>query len=136
MRDDVERLLLGARSKESELIAAMNILVVEENEQMRRAIRSLVSDIADQLHECSDRSRAITAYAESRPDWTFVDIRIGNVDELTVVSQIKSAYPKARIVVMTNYDDDDFREAARLAGASDYVCKENLIEVRRILSAA
>lgn len=103
---------------------------------MRRAIRSLVGDIADQLHECSDGSRALSVYAESRPDWTFVDLKTGGTDGLAVVRQIKSAYPKARIVVMTNYDDDDFREAARLAGANDYVCKENLIEVRRILSAA
>jgi CheY-like chemotaxis protein len=36
--------------------------------------------------------------------------------------------------MLTQYNDKELREAARLAGASDYVCKENLIEARRILS--
>jgi hypothetical protein len=38
-------------------------------------------------------------------------------------------------MVVTNYDDSYSREAARQSGASAYVTKDNLIEVRRLLSA-
>ena len=39
-------------------------------------------------------------------------------------------------MMVTNYDDADLREAARLAGACEYVVKENLLEIHRILAAA
>ena len=43
--------------------------------------------------------------------------------------------PAARIIIVTNYDGADLREAARLAGACGYVLKEDLFEVRRLLEA-
>jgi hypothetical protein len=36
-------------------------------------------------------------------------------------------------MILTSYDDDELREAARSAGACEYVTKQNLLEVRRIL---
>jgi DNA-binding NarL/FixJ family response regulator len=38
-------------------------------------------------------------------------------------------------VIVANDDDQDWREAARRAGAHGYVVKEHLIEVRRMLTA-
>ena len=45
----------------------------------------------------------------------------------------KAAFADARIIIVTNYDDTHFREAARQAGADGYILKENLLEVCRIL---
>jgi DNA-binding NarL/FixJ family response regulator len=46
-----------------------------------------------------------------------------------------TTFPDARIVIVSNYDSDDLRAAASTAGASGYVVKENLIELRRLLGA-
>ncbi len=37
--------------------------------------------------------------------------------------------------MVTDYDNPGLREAARRAGAREYVLKENLLDVRRILLA-
>ena len=100
---------------------------------MRREIRLFVSDLAEEIGECSDGAAALAAYAAHRPDWVLMDIMMAEVDGLTATRQIKAAHPEARIMILTGHDDADLRAAARSAGACEYVTKENLLEVRRIL---
>jgi DNA-binding NarL/FixJ family response regulator len=111
----------------------MTLLIVEDNPGMRRVIRSVVGDLAS-VFECSAGENALAAYRRHSPDWVLMDIKMGAMNGITATRSIKAAFPQARIVILTNYDDAELREAARRAGACGYVLKENLIEVRRILS--
>ena len=111
----------------------MKLLIVEDNQQMRREIRLFVSDLAEDISECGDGAEALAAYSAQHPDWVLMDIRMEEVDGLTATRQIKAAHPEARIMILTSYDDDALREAAHNAGACEYVTKQNLLEVRRIL---
>jgi len=90
----------------------MKLLIVEDSAQMRRMIKSLVSDLATELYECADGAEALSAYREHRPDWVLMDIKMGEVDGLEATREIISAFPEARICIVTNYDDDELREAA------------------------
>jgi DNA-binding NarL/FixJ family response regulator len=112
----------------------MMVLIVEDNPGMRRVIRSVVSDLAS-VFECSSGEDALAAYRQCRPDWVLMDIKMGATNGITATRSIKAAFPEARIVILTNYDDAELREAARRAGACGYVLKENLIDIRRILGA-
>ena len=40
----------------------MKLLIVEDNEQMRRVIKSLVVDLAEVVYECADGAEALAAY--------------------------------------------------------------------------
>ena len=111
----------------------MRLLIVEDSQQMRREIKLFVSDLAEEISECGDGAEALAAYSAQHPDWVLMDIRMEKVDGLTATRQIKAAHPEARIMILTSYDDDALREAARMAGACEYVTKQNLLEVRRIL---
>lgn len=115
--------------------AIMNILIVDQNRQMRQAIKSLLADIADNIYECSDEEEAIAYSSEYKPDWILTEVKIEEGNILESVKQLESAFTQARVMVITNYDDSYSREAARKSGASEYVTKDNLIEARRILSA-
>jgi len=114
----------------------MNILIVEDNEQMRRMVKMLTRDLVESVFECGDGAGALSAYAEHHPDWVLMDIDLPGVDGISATRQIVAAHPEARIVIVTNYDDAGLREAARSAGACEYVVKADLIEIRRILAAA
>lgn len=113
----------------------MKILIVEDSEQLRRMVKSLVKDLVECVFECDDGAGALLAYTQHRPDWVLMDIDLPQLDGISATRQIVSAYPEARVMVVTNYDDADLREAARAAGACHYVVKEDLIEIRRILAA-
>jgi DNA-binding NarL/FixJ family response regulator len=113
----------------------MNILIVEDNEQMRRMVKTLVKDLVECVFECSEGAGALLAYTQHHPDWVLMDIDLPEVDGISATRQIVAAYPEARVMMVTNYDDADLREAARSAGACEYVVKEDLIGIRRILAA-
>ena len=113
----------------------MNILIVEDSEQMRRMLKTLVKDLVECVFECGEGAGALLAYTQHRPDWVLMDIDLPEVDGISATRRIIAAHPEARVMMVTNYDDADLREAARRAGASEYVLKEDLIEIRRILAA-
>jgi CheY-like chemotaxis protein len=112
----------------------MNLLIVEDNKQMRDMMKSILADLAQAVYECGDGSEAFASYAEHKPNWVLMDIEMKELDGISATRQIMAAFPEAHIVIVTNYDDADLREAARRAGACEYVVKENLLGLRRILS--
>jgi CheY-like chemotaxis protein len=113
----------------------LNLLIVEDNQSMRDLIRSIVSDVAGDVTECVDGAEALFAYTKCRPDWVLMDIRMKEMDGISATRQIKASFPEANIMIVTDYDSQNMREAARSAGACEYVTKENLLEVRRILGS-
>ncbi|MGH9873342.1 MAG: response regulator transcription factor, partial [Pyrinomonadaceae bacterium] len=113
---------------------SMTILIVEDNDSMRRMIKRLVGDLTEAFAECVDGAQALATYNRYRPDWVLMDIKMNEMDGLAATREIKAAFPNARIVIVTGYDDTKLRDAARSAGACAYVHKENLLELRQILS--
>ena len=112
----------------------MKLMIVDDNEQMRRTIKSIVGDLAEQLYECEDGRQAVTLYAELRPDWVLMDLRMKEMDGLEATSRIIAAFPQARIVMVTDHDDSELRGAAQRAGAVHYVSKRHLVDLRLLLS--
>ena len=58
-----------------------------------------------------------------------MDVRMPRMDGLTATRQIRQFHPSARIVMVTDYDDEDLRSAASEAGACGYALKQNLTEL-------
>ena len=96
----------------------------------------MISDLAGEVTECGDGAEALSAYTSCRPDWVLMDIRMKEMDGISATRQIKASFPDAQIMIVTDYDNQNMREAARNAGACEYVTKENLLDVRRILSSS
>lgn len=112
----------------------LKLLIVEDSASVRRLIRSMVAGLAGKIHDCSDGADALAAYTRHRPDFVLMDIQMRVMDGITATQRIKAADPAARIIIVTDYDQDDLREAAQQAGACGYVAKENLPELVRLLS--
>ena len=115
-------------------VPPITVMIVDDNKQMRRLIKSVVNDLVDELYECEDGRQAIALYAELRPDWVLMDFRVKEMDGLEATSRIIASFPQARIVMVTGYDDSELREAARRAGACHYINKRSLIDLRLLLA--
>ncbi len=111
------------------------ILIVDDSQPMRELIKMTLAGVAEIVGECSDGADALAAYERLRPDWILMDIEMKNVDGITATSQITTAYPEARIMIVTDYNDDSLRRAAFDAGASRYVVKENLLDILDVLAS-
>jgi CheY-like chemotaxis protein len=113
----------------------MTVLIVEDNAGMRSLLRRALAGVADQVWECSDGADALEAYQEHQPDVVLMDMRMPRMDGLKATRQIRQAEPSARIVIVSDYDDEDLRTAASAAGASGYTLKQDLSELINLLQA-
>src|SRR5262249_8267864 len=110
-------------------------MIVEDNPEMRRVIRRLISGLAAEIVECTDGDEALAVYARTHPDWVLMDIEMAGLDGITATRLITEAFPDGRIIIVTNHNDEPLRVAAREAGACGFVLKENLLDLQRLLSA-
>ncbi len=113
----------------------MKLMIVEDNPHMCRLLTQLLSDLADAIVVCTDGEQAVAAYAVEQPDWTLMDVHMARLGGIEATRRIRAAWPKARILIVTEYDDARWRTAARQAGACGYFLKDDLLAVRRRLSA-
>ena len=91
------------------------VLIVDDSRPMRELIRMTLAGVAEIVGECSDGSEALSAYERLRPDWVLMDIEMTHVDGITATREIMAAHPLAKIVIVTDYNDDALRHAARAA---------------------
>jgi len=113
----------------------MKLLIVEDNAGIRRVLRRILVDTASTIWECTDGSEALAAYEEHRPDVVLMDLRMTTVDGLTATKQIRGYDPSARIIVVTDYQDEDMKTAALEAGACEYVLKHEISDLPEIVSS-
>lgn len=114
----------------------MSFLIVDDNTVMRRAIRRVVGEFADEIIECDDGAKAFFAYRDTQPEWVFMDIEMPEKDGLTATREICAAFAGAKIVIVTKHGDAAMRDAAQKAGACGFVVKENLLELREFINGA
>ena len=114
----------------------MTIMIVDDSTSMRRMVREYLSRCSPgaKFVECDAGEDALAAYGLSRPDWTFMDIKMGAVDGIAATRAIRSAFPDARIIMLTQYNDADLRNAASRAGAVGYCLKDNISEIGTFIS--
>ena len=99
----------------------MTVLIVDDNAAIRRLIRRAIAHLADEVYECADGADALAAYSYYRPDFVFMDIRMPRTDGLEATRQIIRAHPSARVVILTDYDEEQLKTAALEAGAEGYL---------------
>lgn len=110
-----------------------NLLIVEDNPSMRRLIKSVVEDLAENIHECEDGTEALAAYEETSPEWILMDVEMSEKDGFTATREIVESHPEAKILILTKYGTSRMREEAKKAGASEFVLKEDLLSIREII---
>jgi CheY-like chemotaxis protein len=112
----------------------MKLLIVEDNASMRRLIKSIVSDLADEILECGDGADVLAFYEKHLPEWILMDVKMPRTDGITASRRILAQYPQAKICIVTECADAKTRQSASDAGTKDYVLKDNLVNIRRVIS--
>ena len=82
---------------------------------------------------------AIEKFKEHRPDVTLMDLQMPDMDGIDAIMGIRSAFPNARIIVLTTYAGDVQVMRALKAGARGYILKgrvhKDLLETIRSVHA-
>ena len=73
-------------------------------------------------------------YNQHMPDWVLMDIKMEPVDGLAALKSIRASNAKAKVIILTSYDDATYKKVAKEEGASGYVLKVHLDELLPIVA--
>ena len=113
----------------------MKVMIVDDNKQVRRMIRSILGDLVDEFVECGDGCEVLAAYVAHRPDLVLMDYEMQRMNGFDATRGLKDEFPEARVVIFSQWDSPALRDAAKESGAMAYVNKKSLIPLRDIIEA-
>jgi two-component system response regulator NreC len=105
-------------------------LIVDDYAVLRRRVRDLLTSEPDieVVCEAADGMEALRQARQLKPDLILMDIRMSGINGLDATLTLRSEMPEIRVIVVTMYDMQEYREAAAACGASGYVVKRRLAE--------
>lgn len=104
----------------------IRILIVEDQYLARLALHAVL-DGRDDMQVVADAAQgpeALDLFRQHQPDVTIMDLRLPGCDGFEAIHRIRERAPKARIVVLSNYDGSEDVHRAFAMGASGYLTKD------------
>lgn len=105
---------------------AIEVLLVDDHEVVRRGLRELLSDEPDieVVAEASSADEALAVAMHVEPDVAVVDVRLGDGDGVSLCRELRSKPNPPQCLVLTAFDDEEAMVGAIMAGASGYLLKQ------------
>jgi DNA-binding NarL/FixJ family response regulator len=111
------------------------ILIIEDNDTFRKtfrdALRQRFPDIV--VDEAINGGQAIEKINASTPDLVFMDIRLPGETGLDLTERIKACFPEIVVIILTEYDLPEYRQAAMDNKADEFIAK-GALKMSRIAS--
>jgi DNA-binding NarL/FixJ family response regulator len=105
----------------------IRVLVVDDHAILRDGIRSLLErqEGITVAGEASNGQEALVRVGELQPDIVLMDVAMPVMDGLEATRRIKEAYPKIKVLILTQHDNREYIAPLLQAGASGYVLKRS-----------
>jgi DNA-binding NarL/FixJ family response regulator len=105
--------------------SVVSTLIVEDNQSFRVSLREILAARFPQMavNEVGSGEEALERMESLRPDLMFVDIRLPGQNGLELTRQVRKDHTEVVIVILTNYDLPEFREAAYQYGVNYFFSK-------------
>ncbi len=103
----------------------ITVLVLDDHEVVRRGICDVLerADGVSVVAEAGSVAQAIRRAEAVKPQVILSDLRLPDGTGLDVIAYVAEHLPETHIVVLTSYDDDEARAAAKAAGAHRFLPK-------------
>jgi len=118
---------------------AIRVLVVDDHAVVREGLRTFLSlqDGIEVVGEAADGREAVAAAERERPDVVVMDLVMPRLDGVQAMRELRARVPRARVIVLTRFLDDDRLLPAIRAGAAGYLLKNvEPAELARAVRAA
>jgi DNA-binding NarL/FixJ family response regulator len=119
----------------------IRVLVVDDQPLVRSGFRMVIEERPDLelAGEASDGAQALELARELDPDVILMDVRMPNLDGVEATWRLVETGVRARILVLTTFDLDEYVYAAIRAGASGFLLKDvepaELVDAIRVVAA-
>ena len=106
---------------------SIRILIADDHAIVRDGLRALIETEPgmEVVGEAADGAEAVVQARALGPDVTLLDLVMPRQDGIAAIREIKGENPKARILVLTSFAEDDKVFPAIKAGALGYLLKDS-----------
>jgi DNA-binding NarL/FixJ family response regulator len=104
----------------------IRVLIVDDQPLVRSGFRMILEGQPDieLVGEAEDGLEALDRARELDPDVILMDVRMPNLDGVETTRRLVDANTRARILVLTTFDLDEYVHAAIRAGANGFLLKD------------
>jgi len=108
----------------------IRVLIVDDHAVLRQALRMLLENQheVEVVGDASNGREAVDAVEKFHPDVVLMDMVMPGLNGLEATRQIRRRSPKAKVLILTGYMEDEQILAALRAGASGYVVKKSDVQ--------
>ncbi len=105
----------------------IRVFIADDHFVVREGLRALISTEPDIeiIGEAADGREAVEGIRKLQPDVILLDLIIPHKNGLEVIVEVTQDNPKARILVLTSFSDDEKVFTAIKAGALGYLLKDS-----------
>jgi CheY-like chemotaxis protein len=125
------------RARNSIRLDMKRILIVEDNgyflQFLKETLHSRIPSI--EIFEAANGEEAFQKIKAVPPDAILMDLRLPGENGLELTKKIKALYPEIIVVILTNYDLPEYREAAQQSGANHFLSKDSFLKMMDSISA-
>jgi NtrC-family two-component system response regulator AlgB len=100
-----------------------NVLVVDDDRNIRRMIAATLEPLGHRVLEAESGERALDSLAHSGADLVLSDVRMAGMDGFRLLDEIKRMNPTTPVIMMTAYSSIPDAVDAIRRGATDYIPK-------------
>ncbi len=104
------------------------LLVVDDEPEICDFLKSFFEDRDFEVRTALSGEEALQVTDEFHPNVILLDIKMGAVDGLAVLKEVKKKYPKVKVIMVTALETTDKIEAAMRLGADNYITKPLSLE--------
>ncbi len=99
-----------------------NVLLIEDEPQIRRFVRSALESEGCRVFEAENGQRGLIEAGTRKPDLLIVDLGLPDMDGVEVIRDFRS-WSEAPILILSARSDEEDKVEALDAGADDYLTK-------------
>jgi two-component system invasion response regulator UvrY len=105
----------------------LRILIADDHALILHGLKRIISDnFADAtVFEAATSAEALSALRENPIDVVILDIVMPGMDGVEVLKEIKKAYPKVSVLMLSMHPEERFAVRAFRSGASGYLTKDS-----------
>src|SRR3954467_369257 len=116
-------------------MGAERILLVDDEQNARSALKSLLSEEGYEVGEAKDGEEGLKLVGEFAPGIVLADLRMPKMDGLSLLRKAKEQGSDAIFIIMTAFADVESAVEAMKAGAENYLTKPVSIEALLVFLA-
>jgi two-component system response regulator FlrC len=99
------------------------ILIVEDEESMREALRDWLTEGGYEVETAKDGEEGLRIISDHDVALVLLDLRLPGKDGISVLKEAKALRPKLKVIIITAYPSPQTKAAALQEGVVDYVPK-------------